>query len=129
MYCRKYKPALQRFKSKEELKEALYNDNQEDEVLQTIKQTNSMESAILFYENIGLPHHPLFKTEMVVELFENILTSYSVPPTAIMIARSENDEYTPKANVNEVESLVLEMLNKYYANIVIVNGEKEELLL
>lgn len=85
------------------------------EALEVVRGRAAVAETLAYFENAGLPHHPeLDRGDL--EVFEGFLEGLP-PPRAVMIARSEGDEYTPSTLVREIEEEVVKAIRRRWPGV------------
>jgi hypothetical protein len=69
------------------------------------------------YENVGLPHHPGVDAEQQNAFFQ--LLGKLPNAKAAMIARSDEDEYTPKDLTDKIQSQTVEGIQHAWPELVV----------
>lgn len=84
-----------------------------------LKWTTVYDAGCTFDSN-ELPHHVSTdaQIENLIELFEKFLRSLKLTPSIITIARSSDDDYCPKDQVDRIQGLVLETIFNVYGEKV-----------
>ncbi|EEB16411.1 conserved hypothetical protein [Pediculus humanus corporis] len=80
-----------------------------------------IHSAGLTWDATELPEHVSTDSELVDMFinFKKFLLELKKPPTLIIIARSTNDDYCPKEQVNYIQKNILEILENVFGTMTI----------
>jgi hypothetical protein len=77
-------------------------------------------------ESPCLPHHPGMNGKPEFESLLSLLNKTGTRPSSVLIARSDEDEYTPKPVCDELESFVMEAVQQSWSLFHVVHINMEQ---